>query len=139
VPVTNDSSAHELLATGLSAVKLGRLQEAADAEAALREQVGGAPAGNAAWDRTSGPTQVSLHEVAAMLALARGDVDSALAELDAGIAVTNELPLPIGSANPVKPINELYGELLLELGRPDDAIVVVNWRQSGAQIATGID
>jgi hypothetical protein len=139
VPVTNGSSAHELLATGLSAVKLGRLQEAADAEAALREQVGGAPAGNAAWDRTSGPTQVSLHEVAATLALARGDVGSALAELDAGIAVTNELPLPIGSANPVKPINELYGELLLELGRPDDAIVVVNWRQSGAQIATGID
>jgi len=122
VPVTNESSAHELLATGLSAVKLGRLQEAADAEAALRERVGSAPVRDAAWDRTSGPTLVMLREVAGMLALARGDVDTALAELDAGIAVTSELPLPIGSANPVKPINELYGEVLLELDRPDDAI-----------------
>lgn len=121
-PVTDDSSPHELLATGLSAMKLGQLQIAVEAEAALRAQAGTAPVGDAAWDRSSGPTLVMLHEVAAMLALARGDADTALAELDAGIAVTNELPLPIGSANPVKPINELYGQVLLELGRPDDAI-----------------
>ena len=125
-PVTDNSSSHELLATGLSAVKLGQLEVAAAAEAALRQQVSGALAAganaNAVWDRTTGPTQVMLHEVAAMLALARGDEAAALAELDAGIAVTDELPLPNGSANPVKPVNELYGEVLLELGRPGDAV-----------------
>ena len=125
-PVTDRSSAHELLATGLSAVKLGRLEVAAEAEAALRSQVSISPAGNASGPMPgmggAGTNRVMMHEVAAMLALARGDIDTALAELDAGVAVTADLPLPIGAANPVKPIHELYGEVLLEMGRPAEAI-----------------
>ncbi len=47
--------------------------------------------------------------------VATGLMDEAQAIVDAGAA-------PRGAASPVKPVYELYGEILLDLGRPADAI-----------------
>ena len=111
-PVTEDSSMHELLATGLSAVRTGNLATAREAAAALaaRAEDGGAQ------DR------IAHKEVAASLAAAEDNAEEALALMDEAIAVVETLRPPNGAASPVKPPYELYGEILLQVGRPDEAL-----------------
>ncbi len=110
-PPSADSSAHELLATGLSAVRLGDVDTARSAVAALEALAadGGKPA------------QIMHKQVAALVAAAEERGDDALALMDEAIAVVETMRPPNGAANPVKPPYELYGELLLELGKPDAA------------------
>ena len=68
-PVTRDSSDHELLATGISAVRLGNLDSArqAEAELARRAEEGGAT------------TKIMHKEVAALVRVAEGRGDQAIA------------------------------------------------------------
>ena len=110
-PVTDDSSPHELLATGLSAVRLGRLDAARRAAAALETRA------------ADGGAQVRImhKQLAALVATADGHGDAATALMDEAIALVETLRLPNGAANPVKPPYELYGELLLDLSRPGEA------------------
>ena len=42
--------------------------------------------------------------------------------MDEAIEIAEELRPPNGAANPIKPPYELYGEILLELDRPDEAL-----------------
>ena len=111
-PITDDSSMHELLATGLSAVRSGDLATAREAEAALAvlAENGGAQ------DR------IAHKEVTASIQAAEGDAEAAIASMDEAIAIVETLRLPNGAASPVKPPYELYGEILLQLGRHDDAL-----------------
>ncbi len=111
-PVTEDSSLHELLATGLSAVRTGNLATAREAEAALaaRAEDGGAQ------DR------IAHREVAASIEAAEGNADAAVGLMDEAIAIVETLRPPNGAASPVKPPYELYGEILLQLGQPGDAL-----------------
>lgn len=44
--------------------------------------------------------------------------------MDKAVAAVEEMAPPRGSANPVKPVYELYGELLLEIDRPGDAVAM---------------
>ena len=111
-PVNEDSSMHELLATGLSAVRKGDLTLAREAEAALAARA----ADGGAQDR------IAHKEVAASILAAEGDQDGATAAMDEAIAVVETLRLPNGAASPVKPPYELYGEILLQLGRPAEAL-----------------
>ena len=108
-PITDDSSMHELLATGLSAVRSGDLAPADEAEAALAENGG-------AQDR------IAHKEITASIQAAEGDAAAAIASMNEAIAIVETLRLPNGAANPVKPPYELYGEILLQLGRHDDAL-----------------
>lgn len=112
LPVTGDSSLHELLATGLSAVRTDDLAAAREAEAGLaaRAEDGGAQ------DR------IAHKEVAASIAAAEGRTDAAIALMDEAIAVVETLRQPNGAASPVKPPYELYGEILLQAGRPAEAL-----------------
>ncbi len=111
-PITDDSSMHELLATGLSAVRTGDIDTARAAEAALAKAAEGGGAQN----------RIAHREVAASIAAAAGDADAAVALMDEAIAVVETLRLPNGAASPVKPPYELYGEILLALDRPADAL-----------------
>ncbi len=111
-PVTDDSSLHELLATGLSAVRTGDLAAAREAEAALAARA----ADGGAQDR------IAHAEVAASIRAAEGHADGAVAAMDEAIAIVETLRPPNGAASPIKPPYELYGEILLQLGRPDDAL-----------------
>ena len=112
----------ELLATGISAVHAGDLDLAREAAARL-EKIGAGEAPEGSFFQ-GGPksAQVMHHEVAALIRLAEGDVDGALELFDAGMAIALTMSPPRGAASPIKPIRELYGEALLQLERPEDAI-----------------
>ena len=112
LPVTDDSPAHELLATGISAVKTGDLATAEQAEAKLKAMAGGDNSSN----------QLMYREVAALIRLAKGQGDAATALLDEALEIVDGMRLPNGAANPVKPPYELYGEILLALDRPAEAV-----------------
>ena len=111
-PITDDSSMHELLATGLSAVRTGDLATAREAEAKLAARA----EGGGAQDR------IAHKEVAASIEAAEGNAEGAIALMDQAIAVVETLRQPNGAASPVKPPYELYGEILLQIGRPGQAL-----------------
>jgi len=110
-PITEDSRAHELLATGLSAHRLGDQAIVTEAEAALKELSDG-----------EGYTHVMHKQVGALRHAAMGHPDVAIGLMDEAEAEVMSMAPPRGSASPVKPLHELYGELLLELGMPDKAV-----------------
>jgi len=106
----------ELFALGLSAYKLGdrgRLtatvgefeKMATGSDAALREQA-----------------SVMLHELGALLMLADGQQKEALTAMDRAVAAQAKMPKPIGRPYPIKGADEMYGEMLLQLGRAADAV-----------------
>ena len=111
LPVTDDSPAVELLATGISAVKTDDL---ATAEAAAKRLKAEAEDGSLV-------DQIMYREVAALVHAAKGEADAATALMDEALELTGRMRLPNGAASPVKPPYELYGEILLDLGRPADA------------------
>ena len=110
-PVTEDSSPPELLATGLSAVRTGDLSTAKQVEAELAKRAadGGAP------------VKIMHKEVVALIHAAEGRGDEATAAMDEALAIVETQRLPNGAANPIKPPYELYGEVLMDLGRAEDA------------------
>ena len=116
-PITANSSPHILLSTGLSAVRMGDLSAAEQAEMYLRERT--AESGNLLEDRWE---RIMHKEVAASIQVARGNADEAIRIMDEALEILSTIRPPSGSADPVKPTFELYGELLLELNRPADAI-----------------
>jgi tetratricopeptide (TPR) repeat protein len=61
-------------------------------------------------------------EVAALIELASGRGDNAIGILQAAASAENDLPAPLGLPAPVKPAPELLGEVLLEVGRPREAV-----------------
>ena len=130
-PITEDSSAVELLATGLSAARTGDQAAAGAAEAALRALVenGGRGAGTT--------TQIMHKEVGALVHAAMGSdlkatgsarstfvlhFDVATGLMDEAVELVLTMRPPNGPATPSKPVFELYGELLLDLHQPAKAI-----------------
>jgi tetratricopeptide (TPR) repeat protein len=63
-----------------------------------------------------------LREMEALDVFARGQHQAAFAILDQAAALQARMPKPIGRPFPVKDVNELYGELLLQVGRAKEAI-----------------
>lgn len=118
-PVTDASSAHELLATGLSAARTDDLAALEEATEALAARSGGESDGY-----EGGYDHVMSKQLSALLHAARGDSDAAVSAMDKAVAMVEAMAPPRGSANPVKPVHELYGEILLELDRPDDAVAM---------------
>ena len=94
-----------LLAVGLGAVNTGDLGLARKTVAALDE---------------AGAT-VMAQEVSALVHVAEGDTAEAIRLLDLAAEATHATDLPLGPADPLKPVLELYGEALLAMNRPADA------------------
>ena len=109
-PVTDDMRTVELLATGLSAARTDDQETLAAAEKALADESDG-----------SGYDHVMHMQVSALLHQGMGHADVATGFMDRAVEAVEAMAPPRGSANPVKPVHELYGELLLELDRPEDA------------------
>src|SRR5207302_7467811 len=61
-------------------------------------------------------------ELAAIIELAAGRRDRALDILRAAARVELDLPPPLGLPEPIKPAQELLAEVLLETGRPGEAV-----------------
>ncbi len=121
-PVTEKSSPHELLATGMSAYKLGDAELVAKAAEQLHATADKQAKDKSLYNRSAQPTRVMQHEVQALAALAKGDKDGAVQHLNKGIEVTKSMRPPNGAANPVKPVYELAGEVMLEIGKPAEAV-----------------
>lgn len=123
----DDLSDSQLLALGLSAAHLGEL--------ALAEQVA-EMLGNRASDQPNNANLQVMHAEVAALTMARhaqqqlneGLTTDGLPQQEKAIELLNQavalkeaqLP-PRGAAEPLKPIHELTGEVLLALGQPKDA------------------
>ena len=106
---------HELLATGMSAARTGDQATVAQAEAALKELAERGPNGNR-------NANIMAKEVGALLHAGMGHGNVATGLMDEAQAIVEAGAAPRGAASPIKPVFELYGEILLELDRPADAI-----------------
>ena len=120
--ITDDTGTAELLATGISAVHTGDLDLARQAAARLKKAGERESGDSSTFQRGSKPARLMHHEVAGLIRLAEGDADGAVKMFDDGLAIAATMGPPRGAASPIKPIRELYGEVLLQLERPEDAI-----------------
>ncbi|MDE2772748.1 MAG: hypothetical protein OXI46_03445 [Gemmatimonadota bacterium] len=108
LPVTDESSGHELLATGLSAARTGA-RDALEAAAAALDADG------------DGYDGVMHKQVAALLEADRGNEAGARKLMDEAVETVEAMAPPRGAANPIKPVHELYGEILAGFGAHEDA------------------
>ena len=114
---TTFDNIEELFALGLSAVNLGDAVRAGSVIDEFRKAV--APPQSAALREQA---DVMLREMEALNLFARGRHPEAFAMMDRAAALQARMPKPIGRPFPVKDVNELYGELLLQVSRPKEAI-----------------
>src|SRR5207247_9974463 len=78
-------------------------------------------AGSRESGHRQGDVAVMEKELAALLAVATGRPGDAVLRMQEAVAPDRELPPPLGPPRPIKPAPELFGEILLELGRPGEA------------------
>ena len=104
---------NELLAIGLSAARTGDSEALAAAEKALAGESDG-----------EGYDHVMHMQVSALLHAGMGHGDMAVGFMDDAVETVEAMAPPRGSANPVKPVHELYGEILLDLGKAEDAVAM---------------
>jgi tetratricopeptide (TPR) repeat protein len=114
---TTFDNIEELFALGLSAVNLGdaarvrmvvdefRKASAPVQPAELREQA-----------------EIMLRQMEALDVFARGQHQAAFAVMETAASLQARMPKPIGRPFPVLDVNELYGDLLLQVGRAKEAI-----------------
>jgi tetratricopeptide (TPR) repeat protein len=105
----------ELFALGMSAVKLGDLARAQAAIGQLQEAARQDPSNR---DLTA----IMILELIALVELAQGNEAEAFDALRDAVTLQDRMPKPIGRPYPVKGADELFGELLLQAGRPVEAI-----------------
>ncbi len=125
-------AAADLFATGYAAWLAGRYDEAATAAERIgtRRDVAAASGhvcaqgGNAYADISKSDlvvAEVLQKDLRALALLGRGDTSGALRLLDEATAAEDAMALDYGPPAIVKPSLEIYGEVLLTLGRPADA------------------
>ena len=115
---TTFDNIEELFALGLSAVNLA---DAARVRSVIEEFRKAAAPAQAAGLREQ--AEVMLREMEALELFAQGRHDAAFAMMDRAAALQARMPKPIGRPFPVKDVNELYGELLLQVGRAKEAVL----------------
>jgi tetratricopeptide (TPR) repeat protein len=106
----------ELFAIGMSAARGGDPKVAEMALGELMRRAGSRESGNRQID-----VAVMEKELAALLAVAAGRGGDAVLRMREAVGLERELPPPLGPPRPIKPARELFGEILLELGRPREA------------------
>src|SRR4051812_38214364 len=114
-----DGSAAYLLAAGLSAAKLGDLATANVALDKLKAMRTQAETGSNAY--RAKPFAIMEKEVGAAVAVAQKDMASAERLLKEATTLELTLDAPSGPPEPIKPSFELYGDLLSDLGRGQEA------------------
>ena len=112
--IADDPTPSEVFAAGMSAVKLGELDVAKKTQAKL-------DAMSETETDEARPLQIMTKELAALIKLAEGEGAEAAALMKDATEIAESGRAPAGAATPVKPAYELYGEVLLELGKPDEA------------------
>lgn len=113
----NFANVDELFAIGMSAARTGNLALAEMARQALAARSQAVEEGD-----LRPAIAIMEREVAALIELAGGRRDRAVEILRTAVAAELRLPPPLGLPEPVKPAPELLGEVLVEIGRPREAI-----------------
>ena len=111
--VTEDSPDHELLATALSAYHMEDETALHAAEQELKRRVDSGQGGY---------TAIMANQASALLHAGMDHADVAVRFFDQAVEIIEPMAPPRGSANPIKPLYEMYGELLVDFGRYEDAI-----------------
>src|SRR5690606_35105495 len=104
---------------GVSAAKMGDVATAEAAETQLKALTAGVTGGAAAY--AAKPHLVREKQLGAVLQWARGQKEQALRLAKEAAEVEQTLAAPSGPPEPIKPAFELYGEMLLDAGRPKEA------------------
>jgi len=102
---------------GLAAAHRGDLSTARSALTKAEEALG---------DADSKALRIQVEELRGLIALKSGDADTALEHLNTAATLESKRPLEYGPTFPPKPAHELYGEALLSLDRPADALTQFN-------------
>jgi tetratricopeptide (TPR) repeat protein len=114
---SNFGNVNELFAIGMSAARSGNRDLAERARQGLADR---------ARDPREGDLRPAIavmeRELAAVIALAAGRGSEAVGILQSAAESEAQLPPPLGLPAPIKPAPELLGEVLVELGRPSEAV-----------------
>jgi tetratricopeptide (TPR) repeat protein len=114
---SNFGNAYELFAIGMSAARSRNPAVASRALQALGQRV---------QDPREGDLRPAIaimaQELGGLVALADDRRDEAIAALRDAASAEAQLPAPLGLPTPIKPASELLGEVLVEIGRPAEAI-----------------
>ena len=124
-PVTSGLPPHELLAIGLSASRTNNQDVLKQVETELASMAENSDrGGNSMMARSLGGnyTKISSLQVSALVKVYEGQAKAALVLLDEAEGILLSMRPPNGPASPIKPLHELYGEILLELDQSADAI-----------------
>ena len=111
-----ETAAIHLFANGMAALKSGDEEKARQSLAALMDRVA-----EAEDSPNRQAATVMQHELKALLLMDEGKSDDALALMQEAAAIEDAMRFDFGPPSPVKPAHELYGEMLLDLGRAADA------------------
>jgi tetratricopeptide (TPR) repeat protein len=103
-----------LLAAGVAAVRKGDLAAAEKAASDLHALAGG--------DRENAAAGIMEKEIRALVLLVRSETEPSLTLLREAADLEDTLPPPSGPPSPMKPAHELYGEVLLQAGRAEEAL-----------------
>jgi tetratricopeptide (TPR) repeat protein len=110
-----------IFAAGLAAARRGDTATADAAAARLHDLSKNAPKGGRGYG--SDMTGVMEKEISGVALLAQGKKEEGLALLAEAAKAEDAMQAPSGPPELLKPALELYGEALLEQGRPDEAAV----------------
>ena len=114
---TTFDNIEELFAVGVSAV---HLRDATRVQAVIGEFRKAAAPGQPPELREQ--AEIMLRQMEALDQFAQGRHQPAFAILDQAAALQARMPKPIGRPFPVLDVNELYGDLLLQVGRNREAV-----------------
>jgi tetratricopeptide (TPR) repeat protein len=112
-----NSTANTVLALGMGAAQAkdaAKTEKAAGILSKLRE--------SATDEYGKKNLSIMEHELKGLAAMARGEVDGALAHLAEAAKLEETQDPPSGPVYPLKPAHELYGELLAQTGRHAEAV-----------------
>jgi len=110
-----------IFAAGLAAARRGDTATADAAVARLRDLAKNAPKGGRGYG--SDVTGVMEKEISGVALLAKGKKEEGLALLAEAAKAEDAMQAPSGPPELLKPAEELYGEALLDQGKPDEAAV----------------
>ena len=110
-------NANELFAIGVSAARAGNTPLAELARQGLATRAQSEQEGD-----LRPAISIMEREVAALIELAAGRSEQAVAILEAATQAELKLPPPLGLPAPINSAPELLGEILIELGRPGEAV-----------------
>ena len=113
----NFGNVNELFAIGVSAARSGNSSGAELSRQALAER------SRAEQEGDMRPViAIMERQIAALVELGAGRRDRAVEILRAAAQAEQLLPAPLGLPKPIKPAPELLGEVLIEIGRPREAL-----------------